>query len=73
MAKFRKELYKTGNVTSANGGFRTKNHCVATYEQTKKGLSYLYPKRVVESDRIHFFLWKSKNFIYEVYVQIYTT
>ena len=28
-------------------------HSVATYEQTKKGLSYLYPKRLVEEDGIH--------------------
>ena len=28
-------------------------HSVATYEQTKKGLSYFYPKRRVEQDGIH--------------------
>ena len=28
-------------------------HSVATYEQTKKGLSYFYPKRIVEQDGIH--------------------
>ena len=41
------------NLTSTNRGFRTINHCVATYEQTKKGLSYFYPKRVVVADGIH--------------------
>ena len=41
------------NVTSNNGGFRTNNHYVATYEQVKKGLSYFYPKRIVETDGIH--------------------
>ena len=41
------------NLTSTNRGFRTINHGVATYEQTKKGLSYFYPKRIVQSDGIH--------------------
>ena len=40
-------------VTSNNRGFRTKNPSVATYEQVKKGLSYFYPKRIVEIDGIH--------------------
>ena len=35
------------------GGFRTINHMVATYEQTKKGLSYFYAKRQVQDDGIH--------------------
>ena len=41
------------NLTSTNRGFRTINHCVATYEQTKKGLLYFYPKQKVLSDGIH--------------------
>ena len=41
------------NLTSTNRGFRTINHCVAKYEQTKKGLSYSCPKRVVLADDIH--------------------
>ena len=41
------------NVTSTNRAFRTIQHSVATYEQTKKGLSYFYPKRIVEEDGIH--------------------
>ena len=41
------------NVKSTNRGFRTVNHKVVTYEQTKKGLSYFYPKRIVEADGIH--------------------
>ena len=41
------------NVTSNNRRFRTNNLSVATYEQDKKGLSYFYTKRAVESDRIH--------------------
>ena len=28
-------------------------HSVATYEQTKKGLFYFYPKRLVEENGIH--------------------
>ena len=33
------------NVTSTNRGFRTIQHSVATYEQTKKGLFNFYPKK----------------------------
>ena len=39
IAKYRKVLLEFINVTSANRGFRTVNQSVATYEQTKKGLS----------------------------------
>ena len=53
MAKYRKVLDEFINVTSTNIGFRTVHHSVATYEQTKKGLSYFYPKRIVDSDSIH--------------------
>ena len=52
MAKYRKVLEEAVNVTSTNRGFRTSQHSVATYEQTKKGLSYFYPKRIVEEDGI---------------------
>ena len=51
MAKYRKVLEEAVNVTSTNRGFRTIQHSVATYEQTKKGLSYFYPKRIVNSRR----------------------
>ena len=34
------------NVTSPNRGCRTVHHSVATYEQTKKGMSYFYPKEL---------------------------
>ena len=40
MAKYRKVLDEIEEVISTNRGFRKKNHCVATYEQAKKGLSY---------------------------------
>ena len=53
MAKYRKVLDDFAIVTSTNRGFRTVQHSVATYEQTKKGLSYFYPKRIVEADGIH--------------------
>ena len=44
MSKYRKVLEEAVNVTSTNRGFRTMKHTVATYEQTKKGLSSFYPK-----------------------------
>ena len=53
MTKYRKVLNEFTNVTSTNMGFRTADHSVATYEQTKKGLSYFYPKRFVPDDGIH--------------------
>ena len=53
MPKYRKVLDEFINVTSTNRGFRTVHHSVATYEQTKKGLSYFYPKRIVDTDGIH--------------------
>ena len=40
MSKYCKVLEEAVNVTSTNRGFRTMKHSVATYEQTKKGLSY---------------------------------
>ena len=52
-AKIWQSLRKTVNTTSTNRGFRTIQHSFATYEQTKKGLSYFYPKRIVEKDGIH--------------------
>ena len=52
MSKYRRVLDKAINLTSTNRGFRTINHMVATYEQTKKGLSYFYPKRQVQDDGI---------------------
>ena len=52
MANCRKVFDETENVFSTNRGFCTGNHCVATYEQTRKGLFYFYPKQKVESDGI---------------------
>ena len=53
MAKYRKVLGEFFNVTSTNRGFRTVQHSVATYEQTKKGLTYFYPKKIVDADGVH--------------------
>ena len=53
MLKYRKVSEEAVNVTSSNIGFRTIQHSVATYEQTKKVLSYFYRKRIVEEDGIH--------------------
>ena len=53
MSKYRKVLEESVNVASTNRGFRTIQHSVATYEQTKKRLSYFYPRRIVEEDGIH--------------------
>ena len=52
MSKYRKVLEESVNITSTNRGFRTVQHSVARYEQTKKGLSYFYLKRMVEEGRI---------------------
>ena len=53
LEKYRRVMEEIINLTSTNRGFRTINHCVATYEQTKKGLSCFYPKRKMLSDGIH--------------------
>ena len=57
MTKYRKVLDEFINVTSTDRGLRTVHHSVATYEQTKKGLSYFYPKRIVNADGIHTRPW----------------
>ena len=49
MSKNRKVLQEAVNGNSTNRGFRTIQHSVATYEQTKKGMSYYYPKTIVEN------------------------
>ena len=53
ITKHRKVLEESVNVTSTNRGFPTIQHTFAAYEQTKKGLSYFYPKRIVEEDGIY--------------------
>ena len=39
MSKYHKVIEEAVNVTSTNRGFRTNQHSLAMYEQTKKGLS----------------------------------
>ena len=53
MSKYRKVLEEVFIVTSTSRCFRTIQHAVATYEQTNKGLSHLYPERNVQPDGIH--------------------
>ena len=53
LAKYRRILDEVINLTFTDRGFRTMNHMVVTYEQTKKGLNYFYPKRQVQDDGIH--------------------
>ena len=53
MEKYPRVMDGIINLTSTNRGFRTINHRVTRYEQTKKELSYLYPKSIVQSDGIH--------------------
>ena len=47
MSKYRKVLEEAVNVNSINRGFRMIQHTVVPYEQTKKGSSYFYPKKMV--------------------------
>ena len=53
LEKDRRVLNEKVNVPSNNRGFRTYNHSVASYQQVKKGLSYFYPRKIVETDGIH--------------------
>ena len=53
MSKCFKMLDESVNEASTNRGFRTVRHGVANYEQTKKALSYFYPKRIIELDGIY--------------------
>ena len=53
MSKYRQVLIEAVKLKSTNRGFKASHHLVGTYEQTKKGLSYFYPKREVPKDGIH--------------------
>ena len=53
LEKYRKVLDDAVNDTSTKRGFRFKKHTVSTYEQTKHGFSYFYPKRIVKDDGLH--------------------
>ena len=52
MPKYKNVLDEFIKVTSTIRGFRTVYHSVATYEQTKKGLSYICAERFVDADGI---------------------
>ena len=51
--KYRKVLDNATNIGSTNRGFRARNQVVYIYEQSKKGLSFFYPKRKLLPDGIH--------------------
>ena len=53
MSKYRNVLKEVINVTSTNRGLCTLQHAVATYEQTKKGLSHFFSERNVQQDELH--------------------
>ena len=53
LEKYRRVLNEKVNATLNNRGFRTDNRSIATNEQVKNGLSYFYPKRIVETDGIY--------------------
>ena len=53
MARYGQVLDEVVNLKSTNRGFKTINHAFATFEPTKKGLSYVYPKEEVECDGKH--------------------
>ena len=50
--KCRKVLEEIVKVTSTSRSSRTLQHAFAIYEQTKKNLSFLYPKRRNQPDGI---------------------
>ena len=52
LAKYRKVLNEFFNSTSTNRVFRTVQHKVAACQQTKRGLIYFHPKRIVDADGI---------------------
>ena len=53
LQKYRPVLDDAVNIASTSRGFTTMNHHILTYEQTKKGLSFFYPTRIVDGDGIH--------------------
>ena len=70
MARNEKVYDRTEQVTSTNHGFRTKNHCVATYEPTKnESPIFILNKELSQMESI-FFQCKFKRYIYDVVYQI---
>ena len=50
MAKYRKVLDEFNNLSATKKGFLTVHHSAVAYEQTRKGLSYFSPNRIVDDD-----------------------
>ena len=78
MSKYKTVLDETVNFTVTNRGFRNLFHMVATKENnTKKGLSYFYPRRQVQNDefqtkpKIFKDLMQCNEFITSLYRRIY--
>ena len=46
LEKYRRVLDEKTNVQSTNRGFRTIQHSVCTYEQTKRGFKCFYPTKI---------------------------
>ena len=53
LTKYRTVLDEFINITSTNSGFRSLHHSVPPYEQTRKGLFFFFPKRIVDADGFH--------------------
>ena len=53
LQKYRRVREHAVNIATTDRGFRTINHQILNYEQTKKGISFFYPKRIVDADGIH--------------------
>ena len=51
--KFENVLFGDKQDTAHNKGFRMVSGTMKSYEQNKKGLSYIYCKRIVQSDGIN--------------------
>ena len=51
--KFENVLFGDKQDTAHNKGFRMVSGTMKSYEQDKKGLSYIYCKRIVQSDGIN--------------------
>ena len=52
LEKYRKVVDERVNITSTNRDFRTIDHTVETYEQTKRELLYFHSNGVIEEDGI---------------------
>ena len=53
LAEYREMLDQFINLTSTKRGSPTVHHSVASYEQTKRGQYYFYPRSNVDADGLH--------------------